>query len=390
MEERLREAWERVGPLVMGDLGELKARLGRRRTGALMAPPRAWCLAVRASDTRIHPYSAAIVPEYAFDGFEYAVHPSRQLERGERVPWAAVRWSGEKAKRRRGEGAGGRGGVGDIEHPRLNIQYRTGAEGGGDGEAASEGEGPGAHEVLLETRLLRRVCGPVWVPWPGVTCVELALVLGCHRYVVDEARRAGVFEEVKWRPLGGIGGPQRPIVWTKAALDAASCKRFGHADGVWGTLKDPVCWRVPEGIEQWVRRVPCFREKGRDKKDERGGETEAANGRGGEGATWKRRWAGWMWVCPGCGERARIVYCPLPVVWDVGLLTDAVFERFGLEASAVFDEEMDARPARVPTFACGRCHGVRYETGNGAWNHLVCHLSMGLLYGREVEREETR
>jgi hypothetical protein len=44
---------------------ELGARLARRRKATLADPPRAWCLAVRASDTRITPMNAAIWPRHA-------------------------------------------------------------------------------------------------------------------------------------------------------------------------------------------------------------------------------------------------------------------------------------------------------------------------------------
>src|SRR5882672_4856268 len=49
------EAWEKLGPRIMGDPEELARRLARRRMGILTRPVRAWCLAVRASDTRITP-----------------------------------------------------------------------------------------------------------------------------------------------------------------------------------------------------------------------------------------------------------------------------------------------------------------------------------------------
>src|SRR6476659_8601491 len=46
---------------------ELRARLARRGRGVVARPPRAWCLAVRASDRRINAATAAIVPVRAAD-----------------------------------------------------------------------------------------------------------------------------------------------------------------------------------------------------------------------------------------------------------------------------------------------------------------------------------
>lgn len=59
------DAWNRVWPTLRNDPRERSARLARRRSRAMRSPPRAWCVAVRASDTRIHPASACIVPEDA-------------------------------------------------------------------------------------------------------------------------------------------------------------------------------------------------------------------------------------------------------------------------------------------------------------------------------------
>ena len=55
----LRDAWKRkVLPLIRKDRAELARRLARRGAGMMRRPPRAWCLAVRASDQRVNPESA--------------------------------------------------------------------------------------------------------------------------------------------------------------------------------------------------------------------------------------------------------------------------------------------------------------------------------------------
>lgn len=59
------EAFNRVWPRLQANPDELAQRLARRRTRLMRAPPRSWCVAVRASDARIHPASAIIVPEDA-------------------------------------------------------------------------------------------------------------------------------------------------------------------------------------------------------------------------------------------------------------------------------------------------------------------------------------
>ena len=59
------EAWNQILPRLKSDPAELSARLSRRRSPTLLRPPRAWCIAIRASDTRITEATAAITPDFA-------------------------------------------------------------------------------------------------------------------------------------------------------------------------------------------------------------------------------------------------------------------------------------------------------------------------------------
>src|SRR5213082_997160 len=73
------EAWDKLGPAIMADSDELNRRLARRRMGILTRPPRAWCLAVRASDRRITAAHWVISPEHAMD-FDHPAHPYEPIE----------------------------------------------------------------------------------------------------------------------------------------------------------------------------------------------------------------------------------------------------------------------------------------------------------------------
>src|SRR6266566_6050094 len=73
------EAWEKLGPKIMADPHELAKRLARRRMAILTRPVRAWCLAVRASDTRITPAHWVISPEHAMD-LNHPAHPYEPIE----------------------------------------------------------------------------------------------------------------------------------------------------------------------------------------------------------------------------------------------------------------------------------------------------------------------
>src|SRR5947207_3460081 len=50
------DAWAKISPRLARDPDEIHRRLARRRSKFIESPPRAWCLAVRASDTRLARY----------------------------------------------------------------------------------------------------------------------------------------------------------------------------------------------------------------------------------------------------------------------------------------------------------------------------------------------
>src|SRR5262245_58713960 len=52
----LNQAWQRIAPKLDRDPDELRRRLARRRSALIDHPPRAWCLAIRATDTRLASY----------------------------------------------------------------------------------------------------------------------------------------------------------------------------------------------------------------------------------------------------------------------------------------------------------------------------------------------
>src|SRR5215211_3150658 len=53
IQRALADAWRRVAPLLARDADARRRRLARRRSRLIESPPRAWCLAVRATDTRL-------------------------------------------------------------------------------------------------------------------------------------------------------------------------------------------------------------------------------------------------------------------------------------------------------------------------------------------------
>src|SRR3989440_11277909 len=79
LERGIREAWLRLRGKILSDAQELQRRLARRRMKSLTRPPRAWCIAIRASDRRITPMHWLITPQHAMD-LNHPEHPYEPIE----------------------------------------------------------------------------------------------------------------------------------------------------------------------------------------------------------------------------------------------------------------------------------------------------------------------
>src|SRR5881397_3415941 len=79
LERAICDAWLRLRKKILSDPQELHRRLARRRMKSLTRPPRAWCIAIRASDRRITPAHWIITPEHALD-LDHPLHPYEPIE----------------------------------------------------------------------------------------------------------------------------------------------------------------------------------------------------------------------------------------------------------------------------------------------------------------------
>ncbi|HEV8378250.1 MAG TPA: hypothetical protein VGP99_05335 [Tepidisphaeraceae bacterium] len=90
LERNIREAWLQLRGKILSDPHELHRRLARRRSKSLTKPPRAWCIAIRASDRRITPAHWVITPEHAMD-LNHPDHPYEPIEHEVTIQTHAIR-----------------------------------------------------------------------------------------------------------------------------------------------------------------------------------------------------------------------------------------------------------------------------------------------------------
>lgn len=326
----LREAWDRVIAMLRRDPEEAWRRAKRGVLGMYRYPPRAWCLAVRASDTRL-----------------------------ERVGAVSIDWD------------------------------------------ASEGE----HHVELTASIVKQLCTPVHLPYPGVTLQEAANRLGRHR----ESLRAWLpVKPGRTRAARAVAAPATfhqvvdpscplvlvyvkaqsqshfgfdvPMVWSRRALNPGASRGNGpHA--LWGSLWTYVSESMLSGYARVIRRVPRMRPY-------RGG--------------WRQR--GWDWECPGlskpCDRRVQTLYGPmtyatlgtwLPMSEPLAVRRPAEEAALrGLPREGLWTPGMLKDEKRFQGFACDKCWHVRGLdlASHRGWNDVVSYLSDGVLYGREVKQPD--
>src|SRR5258705_8109953 len=90
LERAISAAWLGLRNKILSDPIELQRRLARRRMKSLTRPPRAWCIAVRASDRRITPAHWVIFPEHAME-LDHEEHPYEPIEHEVTIQTYALR-----------------------------------------------------------------------------------------------------------------------------------------------------------------------------------------------------------------------------------------------------------------------------------------------------------
>lgn len=309
LDRALLDAWNRVLPRLRADPGERLRRLARRRRATLRRPPRAWCLALRASDTRLNHLTAYVEP----------LPPSADVDA----------FPAESA--------------GDAIARRL------------------------PHTIDVDAPLIRRLTAPVRLPASGEDWQVVANLLGTHEETLRHAIRQGVLRARHVPRLGGKRGKPVPVLYSPHLLDPSNANHRTAPDPRWGTLWQSLADRLPADFTQTLTRVPRTRRDPRDDPDA------------------PPRFRGWHWRCPACRKPVRTLFLPLPPATLQSLLGVDLHEDGRLVPHTPAD--IDPPPT---TFACHHCHRVRYfdSQNAGGWNHLVTHLSGGLLYGSEVQMPE--
>ena len=342
LDVNLLDSWERVMALCKANPAEARRRWRRTRQAMFLRPPRAWCLAIRASDRRIVPEWNVLMRDPQAVKYREAhtlVMDGKLI--GELTAPVTIAWPGEplsKAARKLGKHA----------------------------------------EALRHWLPVKR---------PGRTRAERAA-----RQPVrwETVRKAGSPLTVRYTAASPLGhfGYDVPVVWSEGPLDP-NARRGDPPHPMWGTLWQSLHKQLIPTNELKVRRVPRWRPR-RGVMEFKGWEW-ACPGRINPANPKKR---------VRCGRRSMVLYMPMPIYTVARALgegdglemgdAEAQTESTGLRIAGRWHPGWHDPREDHPCFACERCWNVRQLslTCYRGWNDFVTYISGGLLYGREVVRPE--
>jgi DNA-binding NarL/FixJ family response regulator len=376
------QAWEKLKSRILSDPLELARRLNRRDGRTYSRPPRAWCLAVRASDRRIAVANACIDPEYAIDPRD-PDHPGRVVRHRVTLSASLVRAlccpivldsrgeTVEDAARQLGTTSRGLtsariSGALSTRHVRGYLARRGRPVPFVSSRAALD---PGfARDFKLPH--------PLWVGDAYVSArVPPMLEQTIERVPVYE-RPISRFQYAEHvhpelagppprRPRKQLPSPAPDFVWYKWST---SGKYLGDDPRYWRKSRKDPGTPPPPGYTKRQR-----------KKNPAPSVSRAAG---------SDVFRGWRWICPRCGKVVRRLYLPAPPVCLFKHHIKHLKKKLPLHGrrKTALDSSFIPRPSSFSSFACYSCHRVRgfSAIAPNSWNDLVSYFSGGLLYGHEV------
>ncbi len=342
LDRNLLDAWHRVMERCQSDSMEALRRWQRSRQNTILRPPRAWCLAIRAADTRI------------------------------------------------GEGVGAWVEPGGVEYPDEHEVVLTGESVRAlCAPVALDWPGISLREATAKLGRTRDAIRD-WMPVrPGKTRAERS-ARQPRRWELVSSSKAPLSVRYEHPHCHGHAGVDVAVVWTRRPIDP-NATQGEPPHPVWGSMWESMFERVPDHFEVTLRRVPRFRRR--------------AGRRLFHGWDWlcPGRIDTLTKVPVGCGRRCRRLFLSLPVCtigrWfgsgegvEVGEQESAdggeALSRKRLGLVGRWFPGLDDPLAGQRSFACRRCWRVNklYLYDYKGWNEFVTYISGGLLFGHEVDR----
>jgi len=203
--------------------------------------------------------------------------------------------------------------------------------------------------ITLTGQLIRSLCGPITIPWPGVTINAAAKRFGVNRSTIHNwAKKDRIVMDVYPKQGGTVNRCSEKRVWTRTPLDPAGDVYAGP----WGTLRQHVAERIPAEFHQSLLRTHRY----------------------------LRTTVMAFMRCPKCDKWMKNLYWPQPI-WTMKMA-------MGSDGRYLCCWYTDG-------FVCRECAGFIYESVErrsrpaagysvDSWDRFVRRISGGVLAGDDV------
>lgn len=208
--------------------------------------------------------------------------------------------------------------------------------------------------ITLTGELVATLCGPITIPWPGVTINAAAKRFGVNRSTIHNwAKKGRIVMDLYPKRGGKKNRCSEKRVWTRSPLDPAGDVYAGP----WGTIRQHIAQRVPHDFQQSLLRTHRY----------------------------LRTTVMAFMRCPKCAKWMKNLYWPQPI-WTLRMASG----HQGIEASR---EELCGW--YTDGFVCRECAGFVYESVErrsrplpgyrvDCWDRFVRRISGGVLGGDDV------
>ena len=204
--------------------------------------------------------------------------------------------------------------------------------------------------ITLTGELIQSMCGPITIPWPGVTINAAATRFGVNRSTIHNwAKKGRIVMDVYPKRGGKKNRCSEKRVWTRSPVDPAGDVYAGP----WGTIRQYIAQRVPHDFQQSLLRTHRY----------------------------LRTTVMAFMRCPTCAKWMKNLYWPQPI-WTLKMA-------MGMASR----EELYRR--YTDGFVCRECAGFIYESVErrsrplpgyrvDRWDRFVKRISGGVLGGDDV------
>jgi DNA-binding CsgD family transcriptional regulator len=152
------------------------------------------------------------------------------------------------------------------------------------------------HTLTLDAPTIRKLCRPVYIPWPGVLTKHAAARFGATTTLINRWVRRGRLATEKGTPYLGRC---RTAVWTPSPLDPANDLGRGPHP-VWGSLWQHLHTLIPDDLSITITRIPVH------------GTPIGRRGTPHSGSGFR----GWAFLCPRCTDLPPSLFNVDPDAFD--------------------------------------------------------------------------